>query len=502
MRHLARLFHLSGLALAMAGTAAAQTVPGVPARDEFAWVQEFNKASAVMVVEQGIVSRKLGGTIASAIAKVDEDAAKPGAARPGVVGYLALERQLAAAGGPEVTRLHSGRSRQDLLATYNRVVLRERLLRLMELNLATRARLQKIASENVETVIPAYTNGVQAQPITLAHYLLAFDAALGRDAQRLQEAYVRVNRSPMGAAALGTSSFPVNRVRLAQLLGFDGPEENSYDANLVSSMDVPLEVVHIAEGTALTVGALAEDIVAQYRGVEPWLLIREGSLTGPSSIMPQKRNPYGLNAVRESASAVVADAFAFAVKAHNVSPGMLDYKSGAAERTLDGAVAMLSALDKVLDALVVNKARALAEVNAEYSTTTELADVLQRDHDVPFRIGHHFASELVTYGRSHGLKPSELPYAEARRIYAESARSMGIADAQLPLDEAKFRKTLTAENMIQSSRGLGGPQRAEVTRMLAIQGAQLASGRKWLDDAGQRLAARDRDLQDAFTRLR
>jgi argininosuccinate lyase len=500
MKPIARILQLCILVFAFSQVARAQGTS--QSRDEFAWVQEFNKASAVMAVEQGIVSRQLGSTIASAIEKVDADAAKPGAARPGVVGYLALERQLMAAGGPDVTRLHSGRSRQDLLATYNRVVLRERLLRLADATSSARAKLQKLASENIETIIPAYTNGVQAQPITLAHYLLAFDAALGRDARRLREAYVRVNRSPLGAAALGTSSFPVDRKRLAELLGFDGPQENSYDANLVSSLDVPLEVVHIAEGSALTVGALVEDIVAQYRGVEPWLLVREGSLTGPSSIMPQKRNPYGLNAVREGASSVVAGAFAFSVRAHNVSPGMLDYKSGTAERTLDDAVAMLGALDKVLDALVVNKARALAEVNADYSTTTELADVLQRDHDVPFRIGHHFASELVTYGRSRGLKPSELPFAEARRIYVESAASFGLMGAQLPLDEAKFRRTLTAENMIRSSQGVGGPQPPEVRRMLAAQASEVAEERNWLGAVNRQLAVRDAQRQEAFSRLR
>ncbi|RYY11023.1 MAG: argininosuccinate lyase, partial [Alphaproteobacteria bacterium] len=351
------------LSTVLASAALAQTTKETSQnrRDEFAWLTDFNKASAVMVVEQGIVSRDLGTTIARSVRKVSEDANQPGAPRPGITGYLTVEASLAAVGGPDVSRLHSGRSRQDLLATYNRGVLRDRLLDMLAAQGEVRSRLQRLAGEHVDTVIPAYTNGVQAQPITLGHYLLAFDAALARDGERLRQAFPRVNRNPLGSAALGTSSFPVDRNRLAQLLGFDAPEVNSYDANLVSAMDVPLEVVHIAQGSALTTGALIEDVVTQYRSTEPWLLLREGNLTGPSSIMPQKRNPYGLNEVRQAASKVVADAIGFAVLAHNVAPGMLDYKGGTAETTLDDARDMLGKLSKVLDALVVNVPAALAQ---------------------------------------------------------------------------------------------------------------------------------------------
>ena len=200
---------VSALLASVVSSAFAQAPAVTPERlDEFAWLTEFNKASAVMVVEQGIVSRPLGTQIAHAIAKVTEDAQKPGARRPGIGGYLAVEAQLVAAGGPDVSRLHSGRSRQDLLATYNRVVLRERLLELVAGQGEVRSRLQRISREHLDTVIPAYTNGVQAQPITLAHYLLAFDAALARDGVRLRQAYARVNRSPLGQRRWGHRAFP------------------------------------------------------------------------------------------------------------------------------------------------------------------------------------------------------------------------------------------------------------------------------------------------------
>jgi argininosuccinate lyase len=464
--------------------------------DNFFWLGQFNKASIVMTVETGIMPRDIGQKTARAVAQVIAEGDRPGGKRPG--DYLQLEPMITKIAGPDATRMHSGRSRQDILATTRRVMLRDRLLDLNEALNQANASIVGLAEKYADAIVPAYTNGVQAQPTTYGHYLLAFSSVLERDAARLREAYARVNVSPMGAAALGTSSFPVDRKRLADLLGFDGVVDNSYDAAQFSQIDIGAETASLASTMALSVDAFVQDIHTQYHQAQPWLMLQEGKLTGTSSIMPQKRNPYALNNVRLQASETVGAAMTALIVAHNVTPGMPDYKREQAQDAVDDATDMYLKLDDMLGGLVLNRDRALAEVNAEYSTTTELADVLQRDANVPFRIGHHFASDLVTYGRKNDLKPADFPYAEAQRIYTAAAKTFGIDNAKLPLDEARFRQVLTAQNMIASSKGQGGPQSGEVARMLGDAKQRLAADQAWVQAARDRLTSAQDNLDRAF----
>ena len=468
--------------------------------DAFFFVNQMNKASSVMVVSTGIVDRALGKTIAQSVAKVIEDGRKPGATRSG--DYLFIETALIAAGGPDVTRMHSGRSRQDIASTTQRLFLRDAYLDNAAALNDYRAALLRFAQSAPNAIMPAYTMGVQAQPITLGHYLSGYLGALERQAQRLHEAYARVNLSPLGAAAVGTSSFPVDRNQLATSLGFDRPIENSFDANHVSPFDAGVEAASLSMSSAVTTGALMADLLDQYRQNRPWFRVAAGETT-TSSIMPQKRNPTTMLSVRKQASRTIGAAETAILVAHNIAAGTTEYRGEDARDALREATQMQAAAARLMSTLEFDAPRALDEVAAEYATTTELADVLQRDANVPFRVGHHVASELVNYGRAHSLRPAQLPFDEVKRVYAATMKEMmGQDNAAFPLSEARFHESLTAENMVRSSRGLGGPQPSEVERVLKAQDARLAEDRGWLEGRRKALADASSALDLAFEALK
>ncbi len=485
---------LGALLSAVAIGVHAQARPATAYPDSFHWLNEFNKAAVIVTVEEKVIPRDLGKRVAVGLQKVIEDGAKPGARRPG--DYLQYEPLLIAQSGADASRIHSGRSRQDILAVNRRVMLRERVLNMQQAINQTHARLITMAAEHANTIIPGYTNGVQAQPTTLGHTLLAHAAVLGRASDRLAEGYARLNLSPLGTAVYGTSSFPINRERLAVLLGFDGLVVNSYDATQLSTLDVSAELASATSILALAVGGFVNDIHTQYHQTRPWLLIQEGANTHVSSIMPQKRNPTILNNLRLTASTVVGDAQTYFIQSHNVTPGMPDYKREQVQKVLEGGVTMMTQMHSLLDSLAINKVRAAEEVAAEYSTTTELADVLQREVDVPFRVGHHFASDLVSIGRARGAPPSAITMAEVATAWAAARAKYPEVAATFPLTEKRFRESLSAEGMIAAAKGTGGPQPASVKKMLdqarqkqTADAAWIAQQRKKLDESAKALNA-------------
>jgi argininosuccinate lyase len=453
------------------------------------FLDSINKSSIVMLAERGLVPHATARAIARGIAKLVTQHRAAG--RRHSADYLDYEPKLTAIVGADASRLHTGRSRQDIASTIARMNLRDGLLQEIQALVTACEKLVGLASRHTETIVPAYTHGVQAQPTTFAHYLLAFTAALGRETERLQQAYTRVNRNPLGAAALATSSFPLDRERLAELLGFEGLVENAYDANHLGPVDSALEVAGALAIAAIQVGLFAQDIHAQYAEPHPWFMLAAGELTGVSSIMPQKRNPAALEQLRAQSSLMLGDMHTVFLISHNNRTGMFDYRSYdpvPCARPLQ----VFRLFQQVVDGIVVNNARALAEVRADYSTTTEIADALMQRNDVPFRIGHHFASTLTDYGRSRELKLDEIPYQEAARLYREQTGD------DFPLNETDFARVVSAEYMVFGRKGRGGPQLAEVERMLSEHGETLRSERGWLEERAAALARADAMLEQAF----
>jgi argininosuccinate lyase len=151
--------------------------------------------------------------------------------------------------------------------------------------------------------------------------------------------------------------------------------------------------------------------------------------------------------------------------------------------------------------LRIDPKRALEELESDWTTSMELAETLQRENGIPFRVGHHFASEVVQHARRHNLVPKTFPYPEAQRIYAEARAKYNVGAPALPMDEAAFRRTLSPESMVKTRVGVGGPQPAEVRRMLAEAQAALARDRQWVQERRLKIAEAEANLNRAFAAL-
>ena len=467
--------------LVMCQASMSATPPDDTVRDEFFWLGQINKASAVINSEQGLLDKQATAAIAHALDDVIEAGNKPGGERPKKV--IEFEPLLIDAGGIKVTLLHAGRSSQDMHATFRAAILRDELLELATHLNTTAKTLVALADTHKATIVPNYTNGVAAQPNSYGHQLLGHAAGLDRDAQRIREAYARIDRSPMGTTVLNGTSWPLDRERMADYLGFHALVDNAYDASQISSMDQPLEVGSIVTRIALHTGNFVEDMLTQYASPRPWINLQEGGdNTYVSSAMPQKRNPGLLNSTRSDASTAVTLAMGPILQMHNITPGMSDPKDVKANSAMvDAGIKVLDKWRKILSALRVDPERALEELNSDWTASQELADILMREHKLPFRVGHHFASGVVSYAREHGIKPLDFPYDQAERIYNEVVTAEDPTQPHdLPMSKADFHAALDPKAIVDNRATRGGPQPAEMKRMLAEARTRLKQQAAWI----------------------
>jgi argininosuccinate lyase len=442
-----------------------------------------HKVQLVMLREERLIDEPLARQLAKAIQEADRET------RAEVVplreDYSAFERRLVAKIGPDASKLHIGRSNNDLGATSERLFLRDDALDILEGLARARESLIEIAGKNIDTIIPGYTHMVQAQPTTLAHQLSAFLFALQRDDQRLRESYRRIDASALGVAAFTTSGFALNRERLRELVGLTGLVENGYDAVMVATVDTKVEFAAALSLSALNIGRLMQQFLIQYSDSHPGIGIDDGAV-GHSSIMPQKRNPSDGERIRVLCSSIVADAHAVTLMAHNTPGG--EHKDirfellERAERVSRETKLMLSKLKAFVGTWRVNPERTRELVANDYSVMTELADTLLREGKVPFRIGHAVASSLATYGRHHRKRPLDLSFGEFRTVYREVAKS------EAPITEEHFRRAMSPEEFVRGRRGIGGPQPDEMRRQLTVHRQRLAESQAWV--AARRTAIR------------
>jgi argininosuccinate lyase len=377
-----------------------------------------SQAHVAMLAARGIVAADDARAIAEGLAKVEGEieAGRFTFSRALEDVHMNVESRLAELIGAAAGRLHTARSRNDQVATDIRLWLRDTVDDLDNALAALQRTLATRALEHAGTVMPGFTHLQSAQPVTFGHHLLAYVEMVARDRGRFADARRRLNESPLGAAALAGTSFPIDRHMTAAALGFDRPMANSLDA--VSARDFVLEVLSAAAIAATHLSRLAEELViwstAQFRFVR----LSDSFSTG-SSIMPQKRNPDAAELVRAKSGRVIGALMGLLVVMKGLplayQKDMQEDKEGAFDAldTLALAVAAMTGMvaDMSVDARAMKRA-----AGAGYSTATDLADWLVRALGLPFREAHHVTGRIVALAAERDIPLEKLSLADMQCV--------------------------------------------------------------------------------------
>ena len=411
--------------------------------------------------------------------------------------YSYVEKRIIAALGAECGgRLHTGRSRNDLNATTWRMALREKLLDLLAALAALRGTVLRLAARHAGVVMPGYTHAQHAQPITFGYWLLAAADALARDHERLAGALAHADRCPLGAGALTTSGFPLDRDFAARQLGFPALLEVAYDA--VASRDDALEAVSAMAILGALLSRLATDLMAWSTAEYAFLELADRH-SAVSSIMPQKKNPAALEHIRAAAGMIGgAQAAALAMTKNTPFGDVNDAVTAVNEPVLEAAqrtTRLLRLFAEVLEALTLYPERMARAAAEGFGSATELADAIVRERGLSFRVAHSVVVAVVRDALAAGRPADAITTAD---VDAAAQAALG---APLGLSPAVVAEALDPAANIRA-RGLpGGPAPAEMARLITAREAALAEAEAGLAATRGRIEAARRDCLGAAAAL-
>ena len=454
--------------------------------DSFQYLLTVMEAHVVMLKEEKIIPEDVASKLLHVMEGLNDN--KP-QLDPGLEDlYINLEHLITQEVGEDVcSYLPVARSRNDVEAAMWRMELRERMFMLADALLALIEALQKRAEETIDWIFPGYTYHQQAMPITMGFHLLGISAPLLRDLKRILECVERFNKNPLGAAALAGTEYPINRVRTAELLGFDGVWEHTADA--VSSADYMLESSNIAVMSLNTMARLAEDIIFWCTN-EAGFADLSNDLIDSSSIMPQKRNPVICATVRSQAR-LMACRYAGICDACSVQFQASRDMTAAWEdvleciRTAEG-MARISA--EYVKSLTFNKERMENILNNGFSNATEIADSLVLQGGLSFRQAHKVVGAAVSQLFEQKLGQEALTW----ELLDEYCRS--INGISLPITPEQVREAKDFRVCVERRNCQGSTSRDQVQRMLEQQYAER-------DAAVEAVAKHRKEWKDASAKL-
>ena len=377
-----------------------------------------SKAHAAMLAKTGIITAQDAKRIAHGLDTIlsEIEAGKFTFKRALEDIHMNVENRLAELIGPAAGRLHTARSRNDQVATDLRLWVRDWLDGIDAALAAYQRALAEKALEHAATVMPGFTHLQTAQPVTFGHHLLAYVEMVARDRGRFADARGRLNESPLGAAALAGTSFPINRAMTAKALGFARPMANSLDA--VADRDFVLETLSACAITAVHLSRFAEEIVIWSSPLVGLVRLSDKFTTG-SSIMPQKRNPDAAELVRARTGRVVGALTALLMVMKGLPLAYQKDMQEDKEGTIDalGTLAVsIGAMTGMVRDLEPDLARMRQAAGEGYATATDLADWLVRTLKLPFREAHHVTGRIVAAAAKAGVTLDKLPLAAMQAI--------------------------------------------------------------------------------------
>src|SRR5690349_1771475 len=425
-----------------------------------------SKAHADMLAKQGIITADDAKKIAHGLDTIlsEIEAGKFSFKRALEDIHMNIEGRLSELIGEAAGRLHTARSRNDQVATDFRLWMRD-TIDAIDAALADYQRaLAEKALAHADTVMPGFTHLQTAQPVTFGHHLLAYVEMAARDRGRFADARQRLNESPLGAAALAGTSFPIDRTATAQALGFDRPMANSLDA--VSDRDFVLQPLSAAAICAMHMSRFAEEIVLWTSPLVGLLRLSDKFTTG-SSIMPQKRNPDAAELVRAKTGRTIGALVALLVVMKGLpltyQKDMQEDKQVAMEAFAALSLAIRAMTGMVLD-LVADEAKMKAAAGDGYATATDLADWLVRTLKMPFRDAHHITGRIVALAAREGVALHELPLKAMQEVE--------------PRITADALKVLSVESSVKSRTSFGGTAPKNVMAQAKAWAKRLEKQRK------------------------
>jgi argininosuccinate lyase len=413
---------------------------------------QCNLAHTTMLKEQGIIESADADKIIKALKELESEGINALNLDLSVEDiHMALENYVTDRIGEVAGFMHTGKSRNDQVATDLRLILKEEIEEIKEDILNFIEVILEMASDNTETVMVGYTHLQHAQPTTFAHHLMAYANEVRRDFERIEDAKKRVDMCPLGSAAMTGTGFPINRERTAELLGFSRVMENSMDA--VSSRDFMAETVFALAMLASNLSKISEELII-WSSYEFRLIEISDQYSSTSSIMPQKKNP-DVAEISRSKTAVLYGELMTILSILKALPH--SYNRDLQEVTphlwnaVDTARSMLNITCNMLSSLSFNGERGMELAMANFSTATELADLMVREKNLPFRIAHQIVGRTVTEAISQDIRPEDIDSKFLDKI------AVDINGTPLEISEELIKKALNPYEIIKSRDVKGGP---------------------------------------------